>query len=38
LNAGPGRVAGVLEIKMGGKNMTFAQRIAAVRQGECEPP
>ena len=38
LNAGPGRVAGVPEIKMGGKNMTFAQRIAAVRQGECEPP
>ena len=38
LDAGPGRVAGVLEIKMGGKNMTFAQRIEAVRQGECEPP
>jgi hypothetical protein len=38
LDASPGRVAGVLEIKMGGKNMTFAQRIAAVRQGECEPP
>ena len=38
LGAGPGRIAGVLEIKMGGKNMTFAQRIEAVRQGECEPP
>ena len=38
LDAGPGRIAGVLEIKMGGKNMTFAQRIEAVRQGECEPP
>ena len=38
LEAGPGRFAGVLEIKMGGKNMTFAQRIEAVRQGECEPP
>ena len=38
LDAGRGRVAGVLEIKMGGKNMTFAQRIAAVRQGECETP
>jgi uncharacterized protein DUF3617 len=37
LDAGAGRVAGILEIKMGGKNMTFAQRIAAVRQGECEP-
>jgi hypothetical protein len=38
LDAGPGRIAGILEIKMGGKNMTFAQRIEAVRQGECEPP
>ncbi len=38
LDTGPGRVAGILEIKMGGKNMTFAQRIEAVRQGECEPP
>jgi hypothetical protein len=37
LDAGPGRVVGVLEIKMGGKNMTFAQRIEAVRQGECGP-
>jgi len=35
LDAGPRRVVGVLEIKMGGKNMTFAQRIEAVRQGEC---
>jgi hypothetical protein len=38
LDAAPGRVAGVLEIKMGGKNMTFAQRVEAVRQGECELP
>ena len=37
LNAGPGRVVGVLEIKMGGKNMTFAQRIEAARQSECGP-
>jgi len=37
LVADPGRVVGILEIKMGGKNMTFAQRIEAVRQGECEP-
>jgi hypothetical protein len=36
LDAGPGRVVGILEIKMGGKNMTFAQRIEAVRQGECD--
>jgi hypothetical protein len=32
------RIAGVLEVKMGGKNMTFAQRIEAVRQGRCEMP
>jgi len=37
LDAGPGRVTGILEIKMGGKNMTFAQRVEAVRRGECEP-
>jgi hypothetical protein len=38
LDQGPGRIAGILEIKMGGKNMTFAQRVEAVRQGECELP
>jgi hypothetical protein len=32
-----GRVSGVLEVKMGGKNMTFAQRVEAVRRGPCEP-
>ena len=32
------RIAGILEIKMGGKNMTFSQRIEAVRQRDCEPP
>lgn len=37
LDGGPDRVAGVLEVKMGGKNMTFTQRIEAVRRGECEP-
>ena len=36
LDIGPGRVAGVLEVTMGGKNMTFSQRIEAARQGECE--
>jgi hypothetical protein len=35
LDEAPGRVTGVLEIKMGGKNMTFAQRIEAVRLGDC---
>ena len=38
LDQGPGRIAGILEIKMGGKNMTFAQRIEGARLGECEPP
>jgi hypothetical protein len=37
LEEGPGRITGVLEIKMGGKNMTFAQRIEAVQRGACEP-
>ena len=32
------RIAGVLEIKMGGKNMTFSQRIDALRRSDCEPP
>jgi len=31
------RIAGILEIKMGGKNMTFSQRVEAVRQGDCLP-
>lgn len=38
LDAAGERIAGVLEIKMGGKNMTFSQRIEAVRQRDCEPP
>lgn len=29
------RVIGTLEVKMGGKNMTFAQRVEARRQGRC---
>jgi hypothetical protein len=36
LDQAPGRVTGVLEVKMGGKNMTFAQRVEAVRLGDCE--
>jgi hypothetical protein len=36
LDATPDRIAGSLEIKMGGKNMTFSQRIDAVRRGDCE--
>ena len=37
LNVGLSRIVGVLEITMGGKNMTFSQRLQAARQGECEP-
>lgn len=37
LEGAPERVTGILEVKMGGKNMTFAQRVEAVRRGECEP-
>jgi hypothetical protein len=29
------RIAGVLEVKMGGKNQRLIQRIEATRQGEC---
>lgn len=35
LNAARGRIAGRLEVKMGGKNMKFSQRVEATRQGEC---
>jgi hypothetical protein len=31
----PGRISASLEIKMGGTNMTFSERIDAVRQGDC---
>jgi hypothetical protein len=37
LDEAPGQLTGVLEVKMGGKNMTFAQRVEAVRLGDCEP-
>ena len=37
LHEAAGRLTGVLEVKMGGKNMTFAQRVEAVRLGDCEP-
>jgi hypothetical protein len=38
LDAAGGRIAGILDVKMGGKNMTFSQHIEAVRQRDCEPP
>ena len=30
------RFTGALEVKMGGKNMTFTQRIEGKRTGACE--
>jgi hypothetical protein len=33
--AEPGRVLGTLSVKLGGKNMTFFQRITAVPSGGC---
>jgi hypothetical protein len=36
LEAAGKRIAGSLEVKMGGKNMTFSQHIEAVRQRDCE--
>jgi hypothetical protein len=34
---GTSDLAGVLEVKLGGKNMTFHQRITAKRIGQCPP-
>jgi hypothetical protein len=31
------RIVGTLDVKMGGKNMTFTQRIEATRHAECDP-
>lgn len=31
------RITGTLEVKLGGKNMTFHQRVTAVPVGECSP-
>jgi len=36
LSVSPTAVNGVLEIKMGGKNMTLSQRITGPRLGACE--
>ena len=35
LNRDGARVRGGIDVKMGGKNMTFSQRIEAARQGDC---
>jgi hypothetical protein len=35
LQARPPKLIGHLEVKMGGKNMTFSQRVVATRQGPC---
>jgi hypothetical protein len=31
----PGGIDGILQVKMGGKNMTFEQRVRAAWQGDC---
>jgi len=35
-NISNGKFSAVLNIKMGGKNMKFSQKITAIRLGECE--
>lgn len=35
---GPNRVSGTLQVKLGGKNMTFSQRWTAIPMGQCEVP
>ena len=37
LDTDASRIVGTLEVKMGGKNMTFTQRIEATRRSECDP-
>jgi hypothetical protein len=34
---GERRIAGTLRVKLGGKNMTFHQRVVAIPVGECAP-
>jgi hypothetical protein len=34
---GPNQIVGTLNVKLGGKNMTFSQRVIATRLGECSP-
>ena len=36
LSVSPTGISGVLDIKMGGKNMTLSQRITGPRLGACE--
>jgi len=36
LRPAPGGIDGVLQVKMGGKNMTFEQRVRAARRGDCQ--
>ncbi len=35
IDAAATRIAGDLQVKMGGKNMTFSQHVEAVRRGAC---
>jgi len=34
---GEHRITGTLHVKLGGKNMTFHQRLTAIARGECAP-
>jgi hypothetical protein len=34
---GPATIAGTLQVKLGGKNMTFYQRVTATPLGDCRP-
>ncbi len=36
-HVGADRIRGTLDVKMGGKNMTFYQRVTATAVGECGP-
>ena len=36
--SGPGRASGTLDVRLGGKNMTFTQRVRLRRTGGCGSP
>jgi hypothetical protein len=38
LDSGGGRVRGILNVKMGGKNMTFSQHVEAIHESDCAEP
>lgn len=38
LQVQPGHVSGMLQVKGGGKNMTYSQSVVATRTGDCQSP